>query len=134
MTYRLTRDDFERVVDREFAFLRDAGFGGAAVERRDDGFLAGFDRADLGVRVHCDLDCEDMMTVVARPLLGRELLLETIHALNVGDSRYPSGGGGSWRSLEAFEERLALEATLLRENLPAAAGNDALYEEASDRA
>ena len=44
MTYRLTRDDFERVVHREFAFLRDAG----SAARRSSGETMGFWRASTG--------------------------------------------------------------------------------------
>ena len=130
MSYTVTQDDFERVVEREFAFLRDAGLGGPVIERRDDELRAGFGRDDLRIRVHCDIGCDDVMTVIERPLLGRQLLLETIHALTVGDARYPAPGGGSWSSQAELERRLALEATLLRENLGAAAENDGLYEEA----
>ena len=134
MTYLLSQDDFERVVADELAFLHDSGFDGPVFESRGDELRAAFERADVRVRVHCDVGCSDMMTVVERPLLGRRLLLETIHALNVGDSRYPQGDGGSWPSRGAFENRLALEAALMRENLRAATENDALYEEAGSDA
>ena len=130
MSHVVTADEFERVVEREFAFLRDAGLDGPVIERRDEELRAGFAGADLRIRVHCDAGCDDVLTVVERPLLGRQLLLETIHALTVGDARYPAAGGGSWPSPDALERRLALEATLLRENLAAAAEDDALYEEA----
>lgn len=130
MSYVVTQDDFERVVEREFAFLLEAGLAGPAIERRDDELRAGFSRDDLRIRVHCDIGCDDVMTVIERPRLGRQLLLETVHAVAVGDARYPIADGGSWSAPAELERRLALEATLLRENFRRAAEDDALYEEA----
>jgi len=134
MTYVVPQQDLEHALGREFGFLAAEGFTGPAIERSASGFRAGFNRSDVIVDVHCDAECADLMTVVARPQLRRQLLLETIHALNVGDSRYPASAGRAWKSQDAFDRRIALEAELLRENLEAATADDALYEEASGRA
>jgi hypothetical protein len=134
VTYVVPQEDLEHALGREFGFLAAEGFAGPTIERSTNGFRAGFDRGDVTVDMHCDAECSDLMTVVARPQLRRQLLLETIHALNVGDSRYPTATGGAWQSQDAFDRRIALEAELLRESLDAATRDDALYEEAGGRA
>ncbi len=133
MTYTLTAEDFEAAVRREFDFLSEAGFAGPVFSVGDGRLDARFAAPDLAIRVTCFLEDDAPVTSLTRPRLGRRLDLETLHALNQGDDRYPPATGLPSASQAEFEERLGLAARLLGENLAAARERDELYEEAGGR-
>lgn len=122
--YELTRDDFERLVTREFAFIHEElAFPPPLFWEFADTFYVSFEDDQVRCVTWCSKRDDSVWTYVERLLLGCGIALDTANAVLGSPLEYPPDTGWYW-TRQDVEARVALEASILHAHLPILRGDE----------